>query len=196
MISRGGWVLLAFWLGAVPFAVLLGRLSGLGDVRTVGDGNPGATNAWKLGGWRLGLPVLILDFFKGVLPVAVARHAWGWNGNWLVALALAPVLGHAFSPFLLGRGGKGLATTFGVWTGLTLAEGPLVMGCAIVVGLLGLRLRDGWSIALGLLALGADLLLRNWPPVYMLIWALMGGWLLWAYRYDLRLPLRKASDHG
>lgn len=195
MIPPGLWVLFAFLFGAVPFAVWLGRLAGV-DPRNVGDGNPGATNAWKAASWRLGLPVLFLDFLKGALPVAIARQAWGWDSVWLVAVAIAPVLGHAFSPFLHGRGGKGLAAVFGVWTGLTLAEGPLVMGIAITVGLLGLRLQDGWSMTLGLLALGGDLLLRDWPPLYLFIWMLLGGWLVWAYRHDLRLPLRKRANHG
>ena len=72
MISPPIWVLIAFFLGAIPFALLLAHLSGKGDVRPVGDGNPGVTNTWKLGGWRLGAPVLALDFSEGALPVAAA----------------------------------------------------------------------------------------------------------------------------
>jgi len=186
------WCTVAFLLGALPFAVWLGRLAGV-DPRTVGDANPGTTNAWKVGGWQLGVPVLVLDFFKGALPVGVARQAWGWDNTWLVALALAPVLGHAFSPFLRGRGGKGLATTFGVWTGLTLAEGPLVMGVAITVAVLGLHLRNGWSLVLGLLSLGVYLLLRHSFFPYLFIWILLSGWLLWAFRHELHLPLKKET---
>jgi len=185
------WCLVSFLLGSLPFAVWLGRLAGV-DPRTAGDANPGTFNAWKVGGWQLGVPVLVLDFFKGALPVGLARYTWGWEATSLVAVALAPVLGHAFSPFLRGRGGKGLATTFGVWTGLTLAEGPLVMGAAIVVALLGLHLRDGWSLTFGLLALGVDLLLRYDFFPYLFIWILLSGWLLWAYRHELHLPLKKA----
>lgn len=196
MIQRFLWVGLSFLIGAFPFAVWLGRLYGV-DVRAVGDGNPGATNAWKAGGWRLGVPVLVLDFIKAALPVGVARQAWGWDGGWLIAVSLAPILGHAFSPFLRGRGGKALAATFGVWTGLTLAEGPLVLGSSLAVAMLGLRLRDGWSVALGLLALLADLLWRGWPPTYLFIWLLSSAWLLWAYRADLSGPLRRSSaSHG
>ena len=191
------WLLAAFFLGAIPFAVILTRLADQGDVRTVGDGNPGTTNAWKLGGWRLGVPVLVLDFFKGAVPVLLARTLWQWDGVWLVALAAAPVMGHAFSPFLRGRGGKGLATTFGVWTGLTLAEGPVVMGLTIVVGLKGLRLRDAWTVMLGLLALLVDLVLRDWPPIYLAAWLFTAIMLVWGYRHDLHRPLRRdASPRG
>lgn len=191
----GLWVLVAFLLGSLPFAVWLGRLAGV-DPRTVGDGNPGATNAWMAGGWRLGVPVLVLDFSKAALPVAVARQLWRWDGGWLVAMALAPVLGHRFSPFLRGQGGKGLAALFGVWTGLTLAEGPLAMGLAMAVALLGLRWRDGWAVLTGMGAVAADGVLRAWPAEYWAIWLALTLWLAWAYRRDLQGPLRRPTLGG
>jgi glycerol-3-phosphate acyltransferase PlsY len=186
----------AFLLGSVPVAVWLGRgLRGL-DVRAVGDGNPGATNAWTAGGWRLGVPVLALDFLKGAAPVAVARYGWGWDGVPLVAVAAAPVVGQDFSPLLRGRGGKGLATTIGVWTGLTLAEGPMVLGASLAAGL-GLRLRDGWAVALGLVVLLAALYRRGWSGAYLAVWLITSGLLLWKYRRDLRRsPRRERARDG
>ncbi|RME75200.1 MAG: hypothetical protein D6784_08435 [Chloroflexi bacterium] len=190
------WVLLAFLSGSFPFAVWLGRLWTGKDVRTIGDGNPGGTNAWKLGGWRLGAIVLVLDFLKAALPVAVAGQVWQWNGGWLVAVAVAPVLGHAFSPFLRGRGGKGLAAAFGVWAGLTLAEGPLVMGLAMALSL-KLRLRDGWAVVAGLLILLVYGLARGWSPDVLLVWRILFAWLVWAYRGDLaRFPVRRETSNG
>ncbi len=192
------WMLAAYLLGSLPFAVWLGRLAGV-DPRTVGDGNPGATNAWKAGGWRLGAPVLLLDFSKAALPVAVARQVWRWDGGWLVAVALAPVLGHASSPFLGGRGGKGLAATFGVWCGLTLAEVPLVLGGMVTMGLLGLRLQSGWAVLVGMGAVAADGVLRTWPAEYWAIWLASSLWLVWAYRRDLQGPPQRpplGDEHG
>jgi acyl-phosphate glycerol 3-phosphate acyltransferase len=186
------WILLAFLLGSLPFAVWLGRLAGV-DPRTVGDGNPGTFNVWKLAGWQVGVPVLVLDFSKGVVPALLARQAWSWSGWALVAVIAAPVLGHAFSPFLRGRGGKGLATAFGVWTGLTLAEGPLILGAALTVGTLGLRLRDSWVVVLGLLALLADLLVRGWPWEAFAVWGITALLLAWGYRRNLYLPLRREN---
>ncbi len=184
------WVVCAFLLGSLPVAVWLGRgLQGL-EVRAVGDGNPGATNAWKAGGWQLGVPVLALDFLKGAAPVAIARYDWGWDGVRLAAVAVAPVVGHDFSPFLRGRGGKGLATTFGVWTGLTLAEGPMVLGLSLVAGL-SARLRDGWTVALGLAVLLGVLWLRGWPRVYLVVWLITAALLVWKYRHDLRRSPRR-----
>lgn len=190
------WVLFAFLLGAVPFAVWLGRGLGGLDVRAVGDGNPGTANAWRAGGWRLGVPVLALDFLKGVVPVAIARYGWGWDGAGLAAVAVAPVLGHDFSPLLRGRGGKGLATTFGVWTGLTLAEAPMVLGAGLAAGV-GLRLRDGWVVALGLAILLLVLWRRGWPGAYLLVWLMTAGLLVWKYRHDLcRSPRQKRAHDG
>ena len=184
------WILLAFLLGSLPFAVWLGRLAGV-DPRTVRDGNPGTFNVWKLAGWQVGVPVLVLDFSKGMVPAMLARQVWNWSGWALVAVIAAPVLGHAFSPFLRGRGGKGLATAFGVWTGLTLAEGPLILGAALTVGTLGLRLRDSWVVVLGLLALLADLLVRGWPWEAFAVWGFTALLLAWGYRRNLYLPLRR-----
>jgi len=186
------WILVAFLSGSLPFAVWLGRLAGV-DPRTVGDGNPGTFNVWKLAGWQVGVPVLVLDFSKGVVPALLARQVWKGSGWALVAVIVAPVLGHAFSPFLRGRGGKGLATAFGVWTGLTLAEGPLILGAALTVGTLGLRLRDSWVVVLGLLALLADLLVRGWPWEAFAVWSITALLLAWGYRRNLVLPLRREN---
>jgi acyl-phosphate glycerol 3-phosphate acyltransferase len=182
------WILLAFLLGSLPFAVWLGRLAGV-DPRTVRDGTPGTFNVWKLAGWQVGVPVLVLDFSKGMVPAMLACLVWTWSGWALVAAIAAPVLGHAFSPFLRGRGGKGLATAFGVWTGLTLAEGPLILGAALTVGTLGLRLRDSWVVVLGLLALLGDLLVRGWPWEAFAVWRMTAVLLVWGYRRNLYLPL-------
>jgi glycerol-3-phosphate acyltransferase PlsY len=183
-------ILTSFLLGSLPFAVWLGRLAGV-DPRQVGDGNPGTFNAWKAGGRRIGIPVLLLDFSKGVIPPALAYQVWGWRGWPLVAISVAPVLGHAFSPFLGGRGGKGLATAFGVWAGLTLAEGPLALGAALTIGTLGLRWRDGWVITLGLATLLADVLLRYPAREIVGIWGVLAALLLWKYRRAFGWPLRK-----
>jgi glycerol-3-phosphate acyltransferase PlsY len=179
-MMRTVWVVAAFGLGSVPFAVLLGHLAGV-DPRRVGDGNPGAFNAWKAGGWKLGAPVLAADVLKGALPVACARRV-GWRGGWLVAISLAPVMGHGFSPFLGGRGGKGLASTLGVWAGVTGPEAPLVLGFGLTLGRLGLRLRDLEAVAFGQGLLLAALLVRKHPPELLLTWLGLTGLLLWKYR--------------
>ncbi|NIV30941.1 MAG: hypothetical protein GWN58_16055, partial [Anaerolineae bacterium] len=100
------WTGLAYLLGAIPFPFWLGRLAARRDIRSFGDGNPGAINAWKAGGWRVGLPALLLDYLKGAVPVGLAHFQYSLSGWCLVPVALAPVLGHASTPFLKFRGGK------------------------------------------------------------------------------------------
>lgn len=179
-------ILGAFFAGTMPFAVWLGRVFGV-DPRTVGDGNPGLTNAWKAGGWRVGLPVLVLDFAKGALPVGLARWAWGWSGWPLVAVAVAPVLGHRFSPFLRGRGGKGMLALLGVWTGLTLWQAPAVIGPLLTLGKVGLRLRDGWTLALTLLVTLPFAWLA-WGQEALALWVFSAVMIFAGYRHAFGWP--------
>ena len=121
------WTGFGFLVGAMPFSYWLGRIVLHTDIRLYGDGNPGAISAWRAGTWRIGLPAMLLDYLKGAVPVSLAHLAFGISGWSLVPIALAPVLGHAFSPFMRFRGGKAIAATFGIWTGVLLAEGPMVL---------------------------------------------------------------------
>lgn len=181
------WTVLGFFAGSLPFSVWMGRLVARADVRRYGDGNPGAANAWKAGGWRAGLPALLLDFLKGATPVALARFGAGIDGWGLVPVALAPVLGHAFSPFLRFQGGKAIATTFGVWSGLTLWAGPTLMGLALTLAVAFNR-TDAWSAAFGVTVLGAYLLLTGAPGPLLAVWAGNLALILWKHRRDLRTP--------
>jgi glycerol-3-phosphate acyltransferase PlsY len=181
------WMLLGFWLGAIPFSVWLGRLALQADIRHFGDGNPGATNAWRAGGWRVGLPALLLDYLKGAIPVGLAHFGAGLSDWPLAAVALAPIFGHAFSPFLRFQGGKALAVTFGVWTGLTLGHYPLIFG--LFLGLfLWVQTGHGWAVALSVVAVLAYQLLFTENIYLLLIWVINGGLLIWKYRADLLTP--------
>jgi glycerol-3-phosphate acyltransferase PlsY len=151
----------AFWAGAIPFGVLIARRRGV-DIRDHGSGNIGATNVARVLGARAGAIVLLLDALKGALPTAAAIAATGGadTARWLVALTgLAAILGHCFSPLLRGRGGKGVATAFGVFAVLA----PSLAGIAIGVFVLVLRatrvpalgsLAGAAAISVGLLAQG------------------------------------------
>lgn len=179
------WTAVGFLLGSIPFSYLLGRLAAHTDIRLYGDGNPGALNAWRAGGWRAGVPALALDFLKAALPVGAARVFLGVSDWRLVPVAIAPVAGHAFSPFLRLQGGKAVAATFGAWTALTLAEGPMALG-----GLFGVfylvQTSDAWSVVLGMLSFLGFLLLRGANPEILAIW---GGHFLvlgWKHRRELR----------
>lgn len=106
-----------YLFGSIPFSFLIGKLFTKRDIRQVGDGNPGGTNAWKAGGKFVGLLAIGLDIFKGFLPVYIALQIgiseWG-----LVPVCLSPILGHATQPFLKFRGGKALGVSGGAWAGI------------------------------------------------------------------------------
>lgn len=112
-----------YLIGAASPATLLARRAGV-DLRAVGSGNPGATNTARALGRRAGLVVAVLDVLKGLLPAAgfgMADHRAG------LFAGLAAVLGHVTSPFLRGRGGKGVATAAGAILGSHPLWAPVVL---------------------------------------------------------------------
>ena len=131
---------------------------------------------------------------EGRAPVGTAAYVAGINFPLLAAISLAPVAGHAFSPFLRWRGGKAVAVTFGIWAGLTAWEGPIILGVGLLVGtkLFG---ANGWAVLAALLLLAVYLAA---VPASLLAWSLRpaSNWLLmtlagnlllliWKHRQDL-----------
>jgi glycerol-3-phosphate acyltransferase PlsY len=111
-------VLLAYAIGSVPFALLLARQWGTGDLRRIGSGNLGAANVLRASGATAGLLVAALDIAKGALSVALARHLSDQPGA-PAAAGLAAIVGHVYPVWLRFRGGKGVATACGVFSVLT-----------------------------------------------------------------------------
>jgi glycerol-3-phosphate acyltransferase PlsY len=174
-----------FLSGSLPFSVWLARLRGR-DVRAVGDGNPGAVNAFKAAGPLPGAAALLLDFLKGALPVAAGFWLVGLRGWLVIPIALAPVLGHAFSPFLGWRGGKAVAVTLGVWSGVTLWAGPCLLGLVFIIGKFVLRLRDAWTVLLGMAALLTATILWWREPQLAVLATANAALLAWTHRKELR----------
>lgn len=107
--------LLGYALGSIPFGLLLTRAAGLGDVRSIGSGNIGATNVLRTGNKPVAAATLLLDGLKGFFAVWLA---WRLFPDTAGFAALGAVLGHCFPVWLRFRGGKGVATTAGVCFGL------------------------------------------------------------------------------
>ena len=126
MLPQLLWAILSFFAGALPLSVWVGRLAAQRDIREVADHNPGATNVLRTGGFGWFIVAMSLDISKAAVPVGLATQIFGWSGWPLLLIALAPPLGHAFSPFLGGKGGKAVAAVFGVWIGLTIWQLPVV----------------------------------------------------------------------
>jgi acyl-phosphate glycerol 3-phosphate acyltransferase len=190
------WLVSAYLAGALPWSVWLGRWVFHVDPRAQAGGNPGAANAWRAAGWRLGVSVLALDFAKAVVPVMLARWVASLPGAQLFWVALMPTLGHAFSIFLRGRGGRALVVMFGVWTGLTLFAAPLVMGVTACVTLLVTR-RDTLRALAVPAALVIYLMLAR-APGWMVALAAAEAAVLVAKiaMFQLRPPLRSAGEAG
>jgi len=108
-------VVASFLIGSISPAMVFAQAKGV-SLRTVGSGNPGATNAGRAMGSRVGVIVGVLDVLKGLVPVLLFSYWWGSSAA--AVAGLAAVFGHIFSPFLNFRGGKGVATTFGALLGV------------------------------------------------------------------------------
>lgn len=173
-----GVAVVSFLVGAVNPATLLARALGR-DLRASGSGNPGATNAGRVLGRKWGVLVLLLDVLKAYLPTLLVLRTIGLAAALLAGLAV--VLGHVFSPFLRGRGGKGVACALGAilaivpWVGLVavlvfavavslvryIGEASVVVTLVLVViGVLGVvgvlpmaDLVGAWLVVLALLVL-------------------------------------------
>jgi glycerol-3-phosphate acyltransferase PlsY len=113
-----------YFLGSIPFGLVLTRLAGLGDIRSIGSGNIGATNVLRTGNKLLALATLLLDGGKGTAAVLIV-HAFSDEALLGLVTGVAAVLGHNFPVWLKFKGGKGVATTFG-----------MMLGAAPLVGLL------------------------------------------------------------
>jgi glycerol-3-phosphate acyltransferase PlsY len=122
----------AYLFGSVPYGLILTKLAGLGDIRSVGSGNIGATNVLRTGRKGLAALTLILDVAKGVAAVWVGDWYGGLHGYAILASLIAGcavVIGHVFPVWLKFKGGKGVATTFGVL--LALSPGAAAVAGAV-----------------------------------------------------------------
>ena len=166
-----GYCLAAYLLGSVPFGFLMGRLKGV-DIRQEGSRNIGATNCWRLCGWKYGLPAFLLDVAKGFAVTFAAWHLAAGSPLYqelgepsrylLVILAGAAVIvGHVFPLYLGFRGGKAVATSLGVVLGIP-AMVPLGAGAfGVWAGVfLATRYVSVASTAAALALLAAALLLK------------------------------------
>ena len=127
------WIAAAYLVGAIPFGYLIGRLRGV-DVRTVGSKNIGATNVYRTVGKKWGFLAFFCDFMKGFVPsfaaMAYAKRT-GLDLNLAVYVGLACVIGHTLTVFMKFKGGKGVATAFGMM--MALAPLPAALAFAVFV---------------------------------------------------------------
>jgi glycerol-3-phosphate acyltransferase PlsY len=123
------WLVASYLLGAVPTSYLAARLFRGIDLREHGSRNLGATNLYRVLGWRYAVPVGLLDAAKGLVPVLVFAPRVSSSELFALICGLVAVVGHVFSVFVGFKGGKGVATAAGVMLGLT----PAALGVAVLV---------------------------------------------------------------
>ena len=127
--------LFGYFMGSIPFGLLLSKLSGLGDIRKIGSGNIGATNVLRTGNKKIALLTLILDGTKGAFAIYVVRIFQSFiefhltnNINLFQSLvAVSAVIGHCFPIWLNFKGGKGVATGFGTIIFLNMYVGVIAL---------------------------------------------------------------------
>lgn len=157
-MSAVPWFLAAYLIGAIPTSYLVVRLVRGQDLRTLGSGNLGATNLYRVLGWRYAVPVALFDMAKGAVPVLWLGRLAGGGELMALLLGVTAILGHGFSVFVGFRGGKGVATGAGVVLGLA----PWALLAALGTWVLVLAASGYVSLA----SIGAALALP--PAVYWL----------------------------
>ena len=146
-----GLVGVAYLLGSIPFGLLLVKAQGGPDIRSIGSGNIGAANVARNAGPIAGALTLLLDAGKGYLAVWLAARGTGGNAHWIMAAAVAAVMGHVFPMWLRFRGGKGVATSLGVFL-------PICWQAVVAAAVLWLLVVGFWRYSsLGSIAAAAAL---------------------------------------
>lgn len=196
VLSFLGVGVVSFVIGSLNPAATFARLLGK-DLRSSGSGNPGATNAGRVLGAGWGVGVLVLDVLKGWVPVFASDRLLGWYAALFAGVCV--VLGHMFSPFLRGRGGKGVATTFGVilaaqpWVALA-----VLIAFAVIFALVRSVGRTSIIVSV-LLAVGGGLngMFHVVPmPPYFSWWLVVIGMLvLHRHRSNIEVWLRSIRPH-
>jgi glycerol-3-phosphate acyltransferase PlsY len=180
-------VVIAYVSGSVPYGLLLTRLFLGVDVRTVGSGNIGGTNVARVNK-KLGVATIVLDILKAVIPLLVAKRLLaGREGGdlWVMGVAVAAFVGHCYTIFLKFKGGKGVASGFGIY--LVLAPPLALVGVAIwAITALTLRMSSlGSLLGTATFVVGMIVIRGIGDP---LTWSsiVVGAIIFWKHRENIR----------
>lgn len=179
-------VVASYLLGAIPTSYWVVRVAKGADLRTLGSGNLGATNLYRVMGWKYAIPVGIFDTLKGAVPVWWFAPLAGLGELGAALLGVTAVLGHVFSMFVGFRGGKGVATGGGVILGLA----PWAFVVTLVLWIVVVRLSGYVSLGsvVSALALSPAIVLLH-PErsrELVLVVAALGLLVVWLHRANLR----------
>ena len=188
------WLVASYLLGAIPTSYLAGRLFRGIDLREHGSRNLGATNLYRVLGWRYAIPVGLLDAAKGLVPVLVFAPRVSPSDLFALVCGLTAVLGHVFSVFVRFKGGKGVATAAGVMLGLA----PVALAVATTVWV-ALVFLTGY-VSLGSIAAAAvfplAVLLFDPPAEPGMLWldVAVAAAIIWLHRGNIRRLLKGTEN--
>ena len=175
-------IIFGYLLGSIPFGLVITRLAGLGDIRKIGSGNIGATNVLRTGRKDLALLTLLFDVGKAALAAVLMRMAFHSEAMGFVA-GFSAVIGHNFPVWLNFKGGKGVASTFGMMLVLTPAVGVCVCLTWLFIALIFHYSSLSALIALMLAPVYASVFAGDSAVVcYLLLWILS----LWRHRANIK----------
>ena len=136
LVTNFLFIVIFYFIGSIPFALILTKILGHGDIRNIGSGNVGATNVLRTGNKFLAFIVLVLDILKGVIPFIILNYLYNINMLHLVFLCHFAILGHIFPIWLKFKGGKGVATYIGFLIGLNYLIGLTFITIWIIIALI------------------------------------------------------------
>jgi glycerol-3-phosphate acyltransferase PlsY len=189
-------IILAYLSGGIPTGYLLVRRFYGYDIRTRGSGNPGTANVYRNAGWKAGAATLAVDALKGFAPVLLAERTFPHLPGVAIAAGAAAVVGHNWTIFLRFKGGKGVATSAGVFSALM----PLPMLAAAAVFLLSAKMSG--HISVGSMAAAASLPVAGFfmgaPPTFTAAAVVAAGLILFKHSSNIRrlLENRELGIHG
>lgn len=181
---------LSYLFGATPTSYWVGRAFHGIDLREHGSGNLGATNTFRVMGWKWAVPVMVVDVSKGFVPVWFFPQFVGGATGWAMAFGAAAIVGHMFSLWVGFKGGKGVATSAGVF--LALAPWAVLVCLGVWIGLLfSTRMVAVGSIGAALaLPLCVAFLPPGGSPGMVAFTAALGAFVIWAHRSNIRRILK------
>jgi glycerol-3-phosphate acyltransferase PlsY len=187
------WFLLSYVVGAFPTSFLAGRLVKGIDLRQHGSKNLGATNVYRVLGWKVAVPVALIDILKGTIPVVFFAPRVSPSLTVALLMGMAAIVGHVFSVFVGFRGGKGVATAAGVMLGLT----PWAIAVTTTVWILLVWLTG--YVSLASMAGAVTLPVAAWflyPGRREIIWldVLLAAAIIWLHRANIKRLLNGTEN--
>lgn len=188
------WLLASYVTGAIPTSYLLSRLFAGIDLRQHGSGNLGATNLYRVLGWKYAIPAAVIDIAKGAIPVLLFAPQVSDSQLFALGCGVAAILGHVFSVFVRFKGGKGVATAAGVMLGLA----PLALAVSAVVWAALVRLTGyvsvGSIVAAAVLPLAVYLLEDSTSPALLWIAGAIAAGVILLHRRNIQRLLKGTEN--